>query len=177
MATWAEFASGPTEVADGPEPQGGAAGWAPFAPGGRALAEAGERLLALTPHRMAYLATVGADGRPRLHPFMPHVVDGRLWAFVGHRSPKGRDLAARPFAMHTPDAPEDEEFWAGGRARRVDDPELVRRLAAVMEWAKPDHEALWELDLDRAGWTVWLDFGTARHRPRHHRWRALGAVR
>jgi hypothetical protein len=57
------------------------------------IAAAGRRLLedpAGIP-TVAFLAPVGADARPRIHPFIPAVVGGRLWAFV-IRSPKQRDL-------------------------------------------------------------------------------------
>ena len=166
MANWAEFAAGPAEVRTGP------AVWEPHAAGGAALAEAGERLLSAPPAGINLLATISATGRPRIHPFMPRVVDGRLWAFIVADSPKAGDLDRRPCTIHTPPTEQDEEFWVSGHARRVDDPSTIERLAGVMTWAKPPHELLFEFDLDAVGWTTWLDFGTADHRPQHHRWRA-----
>ncbi len=172
MATWAEFAQGAAEVSWGPGPQGGPGIWEPLQSGGAALAEAGARLLSDPPAGINLLGTISSAGRPRIHPFMPRVVDGRLWAFIGVNSPKARDLDHRPYVIHTPPTKEDEEFWAGGHAHRVDEPSTIERLAAVMTWAKPEHEALFEFDLDAVGWTIWLDFGTPKHRPQHHRWRA-----
>jgi hypothetical protein len=172
MATWAEFAEGPAEVSPGPGPQGGVGAWERFEPGAAVLAEAGERLLSAAPAGINLLGTVSRTGRPRVHPFMPRVVDGRLWAFIGTRSPKARDLEQRPFTIHTPPAEEDEEFWVSGDALRFDDSTMIEQLAAAMSWAKPEHETLFEFDLDTAGWTIWLDFGTSSHRPQHHRWRA-----
>ena len=45
---------------------------------------------------VAYLATVRADGAPRLHPFCPIIAMGRLFAAIPLRSPKGRDLRRDP---------------------------------------------------------------------------------
>jgi hypothetical protein len=166
MSTWTEFAAGVAEVRseDG--------GWQPFDGGGAALAAAGERLFAAAPAGIALLATVSASGRPRIHPFMPRVVEGRLRAFVITDSPKARDLERRPCTIHAQPAEEDEEFWVSGRAHRIAELALIERMADAMEWAKPGEESLFEFDLDLAGWTRWLDFGTPRHRPLHHRWRA-----
>jgi len=165
MTTWSEFAaSSHAEVreADGP--------WQPLEGGARPLAEAGERLLASAPAGIALLGTVAGDGRPRIHPFMPRVLEGRLYAWVITNSPKARDLERRSYTIHTALAEEDEEFWVGGRARPVEDSAVIERTLAAMPWAKSDHERLFEFYIERAGWTAWLDFGTPNHRPRHHRW-------
>ena len=83
------------------------------------LAQAGRRLLEDAPGvpGVAFLATVGAGGRPRMHPFIPAIVEGGLWAFV-IVSPKQRDLdrgmgSTRYTALSAPD---DESFFVGGRA-------------------------------------------------------------
>ncbi len=166
MATWVEFETGPAEV------RSDAGVWEPLQSGGAALAEAGERLLSAAPAGINLLGTVSSTGRPRIHPFMPRVVDGRLWAFIVASSPKAGDLDRRPYTIHTPPTEQDEEFWVSGHARRVDRPAEIERLAAVMTWVNTEHEALFEFELDVAGWTTWLDFGTPKHRPQHHRWRA-----
>lgn len=175
MATWAEFASGDAEVSGSLGPQGGAEGWRPHDGRAASLAAAGERLLAAAPAVIALLATVAPSGRPRVHPFMPRIVDGRLWAFVGTHSPKAGDLLRRAFTIHSALADEDEEFWVSGHARRVDEEARIEQLAALMEWAKPGQEWLFEFDLELAGWTRWIDFGTPRHRPQHYRWRTTEA--
>ena len=145
--------------------------WRPFEGGASALAAAGERLLG-EPPGIALLATVSAASAPRVHPFMPRVLDGWLCAFVVSTSPKLRDLlAGRPCVIHAAvPAPQDEEFWVQAHARPLDDPVRIEAALAAMPWAKPASEALMEFDLDRAGWTRWLDFGTPQHRPLHHRW-------
>jgi hypothetical protein len=168
MPTWSEFAA--SERAEVREGDGG---WWPLEGGGRLLAEAGERLLSSAPAGIALLGTVSGDGRPRIHPFMPRILDGRLYAWVISGSPKARDLERRAYTIHTSLADEDEEFWVGGRARPIEDVSTIEATLAAMAWAKPGHERLFEFDLDRAGWTTWGDFGTPNHRPRHHRWIAI----
>jgi general stress protein 26 len=71
----------------------------------KALAEAAPDLATFGAERLhdqvAYLATVKADGAPRLHPVRPVVTSGRLFVFTERDSPKIRDLErdAR-YALH-----------------------------------------------------------------------------
>ena len=44
--------------------------------------------------RASYLATVRADGTPRVHPVMPVIGNGRLFLFMDPTSPKRHDLRA-----------------------------------------------------------------------------------
>lgn len=165
MPSWAEFAA--SAHAEVREVDGG---WQLLAGGAGPLADAGARLLAAAPAGIALLGTIAGDGRPRIHPFMPRVLEGRLYAWVITDSPKARDLERRPYTIHTALAEEDEEFWVSGRAHPVEDAAANERTLAAMPWAKAEHERLFEFEIDRAGWTVWLDFGTPNHRPRHYRW-------
>jgi hypothetical protein len=174
MATWAEFAAGDlgrAEIADG-QWGGGHAPWRDWPGGAAEMAEAGRRLFARAGGQEALLGTVSAKGRPRIHPFIPQVVDGRLWAFVGAHSPKRRDLdRSGQYTIHSMQAPEDEEFWVAGHARAEPDADLRARIAAAMPYPVAlEHEALYEFDVELAVWTRWLDFATPRHRPLHHRW-------
>ena len=51
--------------------------------------------------RISYLATIRADGSPRVHPVVPHIARGRLFVYMGPDSPKVRDLRRDPrYAMH-----------------------------------------------------------------------------
>lgn len=189
MTTWQQFAAGgatearPAEVLRAPRVQRGGDGggdlrgergqWVPFEGGSSALAGAGERLLTLPPAGIAFLGTVSSAGRPRVHPFMPRVVDGSLVAWVIEASPKARDLLeGRPCVVHSALAEEDEEFWVRGTARAVGDELRLEAALEAMPWAKRGVETLFEFDIALAGWTTWVDFGTPRHRPQHHRWRA-----
>ncbi len=42
--------------------------------------------------RLAYLATLKADGAPRVHPVSPFVGAGHLYVYMAPTSPKVRDL-------------------------------------------------------------------------------------
>ena len=87
--------------------------WTEFAAQSHEISEAGRRMLAR--YNLAFLATVSASGRPRIHPFVPKVVDGRLIAFILDTSPKQQDLRVRrQYAIHTLPGKEDEEFTISG---------------------------------------------------------------
>ncbi len=134
------------------------------------IAAAFRRLLAA--NEVAFLATVSTNGKPRLQPFVPRVVNGRLLAFIMDDSPKIRDLDDNGnCALHTLPGEEDEECYLNGRARRAD--QSLRDVAAqAMGFATgvDDHHILFEFQIDRALWTRWLDFGTPDHRPTRSGW-------
>ncbi len=129
-----------------------------------------ERLLAA--NEVAFLATVSSGGRPRLHPFVPKIVDGRLLAFIMDNSPKLRDLDGNGnFALHTLPGAEDEECYLNGTADRAAT-ELIGAAADAMGFATgvDEHHILFEFRIERALWTRWLDFGTPDHRPQRLGW-------
>src|SRR5262249_37884568 len=101
---------------------GNAVAWGDFAAAEPARAGFGAKRLLSPP---AYLATVRADGAPRVHPVTPIIGDGRLFIFMEPTSPKGRDLRERAtFALHNgvPDtAGTGGEFAMSGRAVLVTD--------------------------------------------------------
>jgi hypothetical protein len=92
---------------------------------------------------LGYLATVRADGGPRVHPVSPVIFNDGLYCFIID-SPKQRDLARDGrYALHAfPAEDADDEAYVAGRAEPVADPELVRRLAFSMR-AEP--RASWQL--------------------------------
>lgn len=118
---------------------------------------------------VAFLATVGLDGLPRIHPFIPAVLDRDLWAFV-IESPKQRDLErTRRFAIHSLLGPKDESFSCAGGSHRVDDQAIRSTVAAAMPFSEiDDHHILYELRLARALWTTWKTPTS----PEHRTWRA-----
>ena len=122
------------------------------------------------PAGLGYLATVRADGGPRVHPVSPAVIDGRLYVYCLLSSPKLRDLQGDGrYALHswpkpfTDDGFDDEEFYVTGRATPVDGDELHRRISQAVG-DKPESGASFELDIERAlhkarvgglGYKVW----------------------
>jgi hypothetical protein len=132
--------------------------WREFAEREPELASHGLRLLLIdTPEMpgagLGYLATIKADGSPRIHPISPALHDGRLWAFIVRASPKLRDLRRDPrFALHAwprpfePDGWNDEEWYAEGEAQSVDD-EATREAVAGIVGDRPDTGEIFELRL------------------------------
>jgi pyridoxamine 5'-phosphate oxidase-like protein len=122
------------------------------------------------PAGLGYLATVRADGGPRVHPVSPAVVDGRLYVYCLLSSPKLRDLRGDGrYALHSWPKPfaddgfDDEEFYLTGRAAPVADAGLHGRISGAVG-DKPESGASFELDIERAmhkarvgglGYTVW----------------------
>ena len=147
--------------------------WSEFAKQAPDIAAAGIRLFAR--EEVAFLGTTSAEGRPRIHPFIPKIVDGRLVAFVLDSSPKFTDLAERQlYAIHASLGAEDEEFFVSGKATcRNDDTELRATVDLAMGFATgsaDERHRLYEFLIDRALWTTWENFGTPQHRPNYRRW-------
>lgn len=145
--------------------------WAGFASAAPDIAAAGQRLLEDAPGipGVALLGTVGADGLPRMHPFIPAIADGRLWAFV-IESPKQRDLdRTQAFGLHSALGAQDESFFCAGQPRKVDDAGTRALVGSVMPYGGIDaHHVLYELRLAKALWTVWV----TPTDPTHRSWRA-----
>lgn len=124
--------------------------WAAFAAAEPEMAERGRALLYQRGDGEGFLATVAANGLPRIHPLNVGIVDGRLLVFVQDKSAKARDLQANPhYALHAhldPEAP--SEFLVRGSARRVTDADV--RATAAGQWFFTVSEAypLYELLLD-----------------------------
>ena len=144
--------------------------WSDFETAAPEIARAGRDLLEDAPGTpgVAFLGTVGAEGRPRLHPFIPAVVDGGLWAFV-IVSPKQRDLdRAGWYSIHSCLGPDDESFFVSGKALRVVSTERRLRVGDRMPYGDIDERhLLYEFLIDRALWTKWASPTT----PTHRRWR------
>ena len=147
--------------------------WADFRKAAPEISEAGTRLLEL--NEVAFLATVSTTSRPRIHPFVPKIVSGKMLAFIMDSSPKMKDLAnQKQYSIHTLPGAEDEEFFMSGSATSRDDELQLRELAAdAMGFVTgvDEHHILFEFNLDRALWTRWLDFGKPDHRPNYTRWK------
>jgi len=125
--------------------------WEDFAAAAPELAAFGADRLLQPP---AYLATVRANGVPRVHPVTPIVGGGRLFLFMEPTSPKARDLRERhAFGMHNgvPDTQgSGGEFWLRGEASEVTDPAVRAVAVAASSYAPADRYVLFELSVDEA---------------------------
>ncbi len=93
------------------------------------LADAGRALLYQHGVGLAFVATVGSNGRPRLHPMCPLIHDDGLFAFIVP-SPKQGDLRRDGlYAMHSFPCPDNEDaFHVRGTARLITDAALRESL-------------------------------------------------
>ncbi len=135
------------------------------------LAAFGERRFG---SRVAYLATVDADGSPRVHPVTPIVTPQGLMVFMQPTSPKGHDLRrGGRYALHC-SVEDDEggggEFRVRGTAREVNDTALREQVADHAPYVPSDDYVLFELLIDGAFSTTYDADGS----PIRHRWRAGG---
>ena len=130
--------------------------WSGFEAAAPDLAAVGARLLTQFGPGLGFLATVRADGGPRLHPICPVLADGELWAFIIGTSPKCTDLRRDGrFALHSfPPAEVDDEFVVTGRAVEVDDEPGSDRWTALCAATTADvgvaGEVLFRLDVETA---------------------------
>ena len=94
-------------------------------------------------HKHKVLATLRADGSPRLSGNEASFRDGDVWLGMMHRSRKALDLLRDPrLELHS--APIDVELKLGdarlaGRATEVTDPEVIRGFAAA---SAAEHEGM-----------------------------------
>lgn len=110
---------------------------------------------------VAYLATVRADGSPRVHPVTPIVGQGHLFLFMEPTSPKGHDLRRDGrYALHcsvSDSSGDSGEFFISGHATSIEDP-ATRQLAAELATYTPaDRYVLYELDVESAASTTYTD--------------------
>ncbi len=110
--------------------------------------------------RVSYLATTQKDGAPRVHPVTPIIGQGHFFVFMEPTSPKGKDLQRDGrYQIHcamSDSTGESGEFWCAGRAQLIEDVES-RALATQIGYAPKPHYILFELDVERAQSTLYLD--------------------
>jgi hypothetical protein len=96
--------------------------WSQFAEEQTQMAESARALLYQFGVGLAFLATVRAEGGPRLHPMCPLLSEEGAFAFIVP-SPKQRDLRRDGrYALHSFPRPDDENaFYCSGEVRLVDD--------------------------------------------------------
>ena len=154
--------------------------WASFEAARPDLAESGQRLLYQYGVGLAFLATIRADGGPRVHPMCPVIHDEGLFAMIVP-SPKRADLLRnRLFSMHSFPAENDEDaFYVSGEAIAVDDQTLRQGVVATYLRERPDlglspedldPQMLFEFDIRTCLLT--LTRGHGDQEPRHTVWHA-----
>jgi hypothetical protein len=104
--------------------------WGEFRTRQPEAAEAGRALLYQVGVGLGFLATVRADGGPRVHPVCPVLTDDGLYVFVVS-SPKRADLHRDPrYALHAfPTDDNEDAFYITGTAAPQTDPAVRSRLA------------------------------------------------
>ncbi len=128
--------------------------WSEFETDATELAEAGRKLVYQHGVGLGYLATVRADGGPRVHPFCPIIAEGGIYGLIGP-SPKQRDLLRDGrYAVHTFPMPEgDDEFYITGCATHREELDLIDKVRAAMlatGATSSGDELLFEFDIEHA---------------------------
>jgi hypothetical protein len=124
---------------------------------GEAPELAGEARMRFDAHRHKLLATLRADGSPRISGIEATFSEGELWLAMMPDSRKGQDLRRDPrMALHSgsPD-PDDEDpsAWPGdaklaGHAEPVEDVDVKRRFAGAQDQMPPGPFDLFRADVD-----------------------------
>lgn len=127
------------------------ASWTEFASDEPCLADSIRGLLQQYGPGLGYLATVRADGGPRVHPVSPVITADGLYCFIVD-SPKRRDLERDGrYALHSfPPEDSDDEAYVAGRARPVTDQARVAELADALRAAPHVDWQLFEFTVDVA---------------------------
>ncbi|MBM2616801.1 pyridoxamine 5'-phosphate oxidase family protein [Actinoplanes sp. LDG1-06] len=127
------------------------ASWSDFATAEPTLAAGVRALLQQYGPGLAYLATVRADGGPRVHPVSPVITDEGVYCFIVD-SPKRRDLERDGrYALHSyPPEENDDEAILTGRATPVRDPRVIADLALSLHASREVDWRLFELSIESA---------------------------
>lgn len=125
--------------------------WREFAAADPRLSASIRALLHQYGRGMAYLATVRADGGPRIHPVCPIATDEGLYCFV-IASPKRDDLNRDGrYALHAfPAEHSDAEAYLSGTARQVVNVSIVDQMAREHGAAAGLDWTLFEFSVDVA---------------------------
>jgi len=129
--------------------------WANFAAAEPSMAGVGERML--SGGNVGILATVTADGAPRVAPVAPIFFAEGIYLSVSSTTPKLQDLQAREtYAMHALLDASDEEFQISGAARAVTgDQERAGVVAAIPFPSFEANDPIFELMIGQALWVRW----------------------
>ena len=116
---------------------------------------------------VAYLATVRADGGPRVHPVTP-IIGQQLFLFMEPTSPKGKDLHRDGrYTLHcaVEDAGGGEgEFYVRGRASLTDDPTIRAEAVQAASYTPHERYILFVLTVEFAFMNQYVESGTKTQR-------------
>jgi hypothetical protein len=127
-------------------------------------------------HGLMYLATIRADGSPRLHPVAPVLAVGEIFVAVAPESPKWRDLGRDPrCVLHALPGPRDEEFALRCLAREQPGALGAVRSAAAHVIRDGDHIVGFDIEVADFGW--WEHVGQPGTFSVRTRWTPRGGVR
>lgn len=142
--------------------------WCEFQNAAPELADFGNSRLT---RKIAYLATVRAQGAPRVHPVSPFISEQGLFVYMEPTSPKAADLRRDPrFAMHCSVEDNDGgegEFCVRGKAVVVEDPHARNKAfdaARAIGYKPNDRYVLFELGVDEVLATTYEDGVPVRKR-------------
>lgn len=119
--------------------------------------------------KVAYLATIRRDGRPRAHPVTPVIGEGHMFIFLEPSSPRTRDLSDNPdFCLHcamSDSSGSSGEFQATGIATPITDPKMRALAESVSSFRPSIRSQLFELLISDA-----LSTAYPGGQPRRRRW-------
>lgn len=125
--------------------------------------------------KVAYLATIRPDGRPRAHPVTPVIGQGRLFIFLEPSSPRTRDLEDNPdFCLHcamSDSSGSSGEFQATGVVARVDDREIRAAAESVCSFRPSVRSVLFELLISEVMSTAYPG-----GQPKRRRWQVTAGL-
>jgi len=151
------------------------ASWGEFAAAEPDMAAVGRKLFWQYGLGLAFIATVAADGSPRLHPITIAQTDDDIYAFIVP-GPKQRDLERDGrYVLHALQSDNsDDEFMVAGKAHFANSPD--ERATALAGYHQPHAAAdhlLFRFDIERAMLAAYDYRG--QWPPAYRRWRATAA--
>jgi uncharacterized pyridoxamine 5'-phosphate oxidase family protein len=145
--------------------------WAEFEAAEPEMAAIGRGLL--DQFHLAYLATVRADGAPRVHPVSPFMIEGRLIVATPRQSPKVRDqIRDGRYVIHLLPGKDDAEFRVRGRAHLIEPGALRDAVLRDGPHYVKDHDCIFEYDIEEAATAYWVNVGQPGTYPVRKSWRA-----
>ncbi|MEO0598236.1 MAG: pyridoxamine 5'-phosphate oxidase family protein [Chloroflexota bacterium] len=142
--------------------------WGTFSQSASELSQFGHTRLTRS---VAYLATVRADGSPRVHPVTPIISDDNLFVFMEPTSPKGKDLLRdRRYTLHCGVESNDGgggEFYVRGTATLIEDDTIRQEAIEASNYNPKERYILFRLDINFAFMNTYDDGS-----PNVRRWKA-----